>query len=171
MLGGDEGSSDGALLGDAVGMTDGNAVGTDVGNSDATSVGIGDGAELDAVGAVVDLLYPEQMQHASATVFPKLSNLLSAIKASHQLVSFPKSPQPTPLKIKVVPPDLHFESSLQFVGLGLTVSDMLGISDGMLDGRDEGMADFSDGTAVTAGARVRSHVLQVFLQTSLAGEK
>ena len=43
--------------------------------------------------------------------------------------------------------------------------------DGMPDGRDEGMDDFSDGTAVTAGARVRSHVLQEFLQTSLAGGK
>ena len=51
-----------------------------------------------------------------------------------------------------------------------TVFDV-GLSENMLDGRDDGMADFSDGTAVTAGARVRSHVLQVFLQTSLAGEK
>ena len=71
------------------------------------------------------------MHHASATVFPKLSNLLSAIKASHQLVSFPKSSQPTPLKIKAVPPDLHIESSSQFVGLGLIVFDILGPDDGM----------------------------------------
>ena len=51
-----------------------------------------------------------------------------------------------------------------------TVFDV-GLSENMLDGRDDGMADVSDGAAVTAGARVRSHVLQVFLQTSLAGEK
>ena len=171
LLGGDEGSAEGSLPDDADGITDCNLVGFDVGNFDATSVGIGDGAVLDTDGAVVDLSYPEQMQHALATVFPKLSNFLSAIKASHQFVSFPKSSQPTPLKIKVVPPDLHVESFLQFVGLGLTVSDVLGPSDGMLDGRYEGMADFSDGTAVTAGARVRSHVLQVFLQISLDGEK
>ena len=43
--------------------------------------------------------------------------------------------------------------------------------DGMSDGRDVEMDDFADGTAVTAGARVTSHVLQEFLQTSLAGGK
>ena len=55
-----------------------------------------------------------------------------------------------------------------------------GTSDGTKDGPKDGTIDGTalsciDGalvdTAVTAGARVRSHVLQVFLQTSLAGEK
>ena len=57
------------------------------------------------------------------------------------------------------------------VGRGLVVLDVTGLSDGNNDGLEEGIADASDGLGVTAGAKVRSHVLQVFLQTSLAGEK
>ncbi len=56
MLGGDEGSAEGALLENAAGMSDGNVVGIDVGSFDTTRDGTGDGAVLDADGVVVDLL-------------------------------------------------------------------------------------------------------------------
>ena len=82
MLGDNEVSVAGSLLGDADGIIDSVSFGANVNTGDGTSVATVDGAALAT-------LYPEHMQHASATVLPKLSYFLSEINASHHKVSLP----------------------------------------------------------------------------------
>ena len=123
VLGESEASVAGSLLGDADGIIDIISLGANVNAGDGTPVATVDGATL-------AISYPEHMQHASATVLPKLSYFLSAINASHHKVSVPMYLQLTPLNTGSELPDFQLASSMQSVGRGLVVLDMIGLSDG-----------------------------------------